>query len=95
MSGDAGQPAVSLLDLERVLPRVAAGIARPLQQASARQTAAAPVHAEYAAAETRTLVSFEADGEEYAVPVPPCGRSSGGRPKSPGCHMPTGITWAS
>ncbi len=68
-TGDAGQPAVSLLDLDRVLPRVAAGIARPPHQASARQAAAVPVHAGHAGAETRTLVSFEADGEEYAVPV--------------------------
>lgn len=65
-SGDAGHPAVPLLDLDRVLPRVAAGAARPPHQASARQV---PVHAEHAGAETRTLVSFEADGEEYAVPV--------------------------
>jgi purine-binding chemotaxis protein CheW len=67
-TGDAGQPPVSLLDLDRVLPRVAAGVARPSHQTSARQ-AAVPVHAEHAGAETRTLVSFEADGEEYAVPV--------------------------
>jgi purine-binding chemotaxis protein CheW len=70
-TGDAGQPAVPLLDLDRVLPRVAAGVTRPSHQASARQ-AAVPVHAGHAGhagAETRTLVSFEADGEEYAVPV--------------------------
>jgi purine-binding chemotaxis protein CheW len=65
-TADAGQPAVSLLDLDRVLPRVAAGAARPPHQASARQV---PVHAGHAGVETRTLVSFEADGEEYAVPV--------------------------
>ncbi len=65
-TGDAGEPAVSLLDLDRVLPRVAAGVVRPPHQASARQV---PVHAGHAVAETRTLVSFEADGEEYAVPV--------------------------
>jgi purine-binding chemotaxis protein CheW len=70
-TGDGGQPAVSLLDLDRVLPRVAAGVTRPPHQTSARQ-AAVPVHAGHAGharSETRTLVSFEADGEEYAVPV--------------------------
>jgi purine-binding chemotaxis protein CheW len=65
-SDDAGEPAVPLLDLDRVLPRAAAWAARPLQQASSRPVR---VHAEHAGAETRTLVSFEADGEEYAVPV--------------------------
>jgi purine-binding chemotaxis protein CheW len=72
----AGEAAVSLLDLERVLPRIAAGAARPVHRSSGGQgtgqgngQAAAPVRADSAAAETRTLVTFEADGEEYAIPV--------------------------
>lgn len=68
-TGDDGQPTVSLLDLDRVLPRVAAGVVRPPHQASARQVPVHAGHAGHAGAETRTLVSFEADGEEYAVPV--------------------------
>jgi purine-binding chemotaxis protein CheW len=43
------------------------GITRPVQAASTK--AAAAVQAAPVAADTRTLVSFEADGEEYAVPV--------------------------
>ncbi|GEO37711.1 chemotaxis protein CheW [Skermanella aerolata] len=73
---EAGEAAVSLLDLDRVLPRIAAGAARPAHlSAGAQRTgqgagqAAVPVRADLAAAETRTLVTFEADGEEYAIPV--------------------------
>jgi purine-binding chemotaxis protein CheW len=67
MPGDGDRPAISLLDLNRVLRRVTKGISRPVRTASTKSAAvlqAAPV-----AADTRTLVSFEADGEEYAVPV--------------------------
>ena len=68
VSGGGDQPAVSLLDLDRVLRRVASGIARPVR-AVPTKTAAAVAQAAPVAADTRTLVSFEADGEEYAVPV--------------------------
>jgi purine-binding chemotaxis protein CheW len=67
LSGGGDQPAVSLLDLDRVLRRVASGIARPVRTVSTK--AAAVAQAAPVAADTRTLVSFEADGEEYAVPV--------------------------
>jgi purine-binding chemotaxis protein CheW len=66
--GGGDQPAISLLDLDRVLKRAAAGITRPLHPAPAKATAAV-VRAAPSAADTRTLVSFEVDGEEYAVPV--------------------------
>ena len=69
MPGGGDQPAISLLDLDRVLRRVAAGIARPVQAVSKKGAAAVVQAASVAAADTRTLVSFEADGEEYAVPV--------------------------
>jgi purine-binding chemotaxis protein CheW len=68
MPGGGDQPAVSLLDLDRVLRRVASGIARPVR-AVPTKTAASVVQAIPIASDTRTLVSFEADGEEYAVPV--------------------------
>jgi purine-binding chemotaxis protein CheW len=67
LSGGGDQPAVSLLDLDRVLRRVASGIARPVRAVPTK--AATVAQAAPVAADTRTLVSFEADGEEYAVPV--------------------------
>jgi len=68
MPGGGDQPAISLLDLDRVLRRVTTGISRPVRTASTK-SAAAMVQAAPVTADTRTLVSFEADGEEYAVPV--------------------------
>jgi purine-binding chemotaxis protein CheW len=68
VSGGGDQPVISLLDLDRLLRRVTAGIARPVQAVSTK-TAAAVAQAAPVAVDTRTLVSFEADGEEYAVPV--------------------------
>jgi purine-binding chemotaxis protein CheW len=68
VSGGGDHPAISLLDLDRVLRRVTAGVARPVHAATTK-TAAVVTHAAPVAADTRTLVSFEADGEEYAVPV--------------------------
>jgi purine-binding chemotaxis protein CheW len=66
--GGGEQPAISLLDLDRVLRRVATGIARPMHAVSTKAAAVVQA-ARPVAADIRTLVSFEADGEEYAVPV--------------------------
>ena len=73
--GDGDESAVSVLALERVLRRVSATRpAAPLAGRSAPAGASArarpaPEPASGTPAATRMLVSFEADGEEYAVPV--------------------------
>jgi purine-binding chemotaxis protein CheW len=70
--GDERHPPISLLALDRVLGRLATA-ARRAPFAAAKTTlstgpAVAPAAAP-AAIDMRMLVSFEADGEEYAVPV--------------------------
>ncbi|WP_158045324.1 chemotaxis protein CheW [Skermanella pratensis] len=76
--GNGDQPSISVLALERVLRRVSAAVARPASPVGSRTAAAgasAGAHplperaSETAGGATRMLVSFEADGEEYAVPV--------------------------
>lgn len=71
--GDGDEPPISVLALDKVLRRVSASVARPAPQLAGRPAAGRqpdPERAtEMAASVTRMLVSFEADGEEYAVPV--------------------------
>ncbi|EWY36796.1 hypothetical protein N825_25515 [Skermanella stibiiresistens SB22] len=68
---DGARPAISVLALDRVLGRVAARAARPA--AAVAITGKAPAGGRTVAVaggeDTLMLVSFEAGGEEYAVPV--------------------------
>jgi purine-binding chemotaxis protein CheW len=67
--GDGARPAISVLALDRVLGRVAARAARPAAAVARSVPGRDRVAAASGGDDTLMLVSFEAGGEEYAVPV--------------------------